>query len=580
MSESVARDMRDQRPAIDLEEFERRLRAPDPQRRGEDPLVELARLVGSANDPFRNMFTGVPKPAAMAQQGMAQQGMAQQGMAQQGMAQQEQDYAVPAVAPPQYPQHYQGELNPELAPHVLREVAGQMRLPASGYLPPAPPDYQDAPGGHVPGAMTPQGAWQDYESAQVHQESALAAAAGREQWIEQAPDGPEMPAAARPRADFPPPPAGLEASSGERKALSRKSLLYMGSAVAVVVVGVGVTLATGGKMKSAGVPTIAASRDPVKLKPEGEDVSAPRVVRTVAVAGKPGDMKPQQSNAVNREEQPVDLSQVQVQPRGGARFPDSDLNKIVNLNSRDAGKPVASVAPQGTSAPQSGGYFPEPRRVRTVSVKPDGSVVPDAQPVQAAPRAPSIPSLAAGTPNPRPSVTSLPIAPAAARPQAATPATGEKATVRANRPPTVQEIARNGGAEPEVTPAATPRAARPAPAPKPAPQRQAAVAPAPRATPAPAAAAAAAPAASASGGGGFAIQLAAPPTAAEAESTAARLRQRFGPELGGRAPTIRQAVVGDKTVYRVRVGGLSREDATAMCSKLQGKGGACFVARN
>ena len=35
-----------------------------------------------------------------------------------------------------------------------------------------------------------------------------------------------------------------------------------------------------------------------------------------------------------------------------------------------------------------------------------------------------------------------------------------------------------------------------------------------------------------------------------------------------------------KTIYRVRVGGLSREDANALCTKLQGSGGQCFVAKN
>ncbi len=111
---------------------------------------------------------------------------------------------------------------------------------------------------------------------------------------------------------------------------------------------------------------------------------------------------------------------------------------------------------------------------------------------------------------------------------------------------------------------------RPAAAPAPAqPQRVAAAAPeTPRAVP------------PSSAGGGFAVQLAAPASEAEAKSTAARLRQRFAAELGGHSPSIRAASVGDKTVYRVRVGGLSREDATALCSKLQGKGGACFVARN
>jgi hypothetical protein len=39
-------------------------------------------------------------------------------------------------------------------------------------------------------------------------------------------------------------------------------------------------------------------------------------------------------------------------------------------------------------------------------------------------------------------------------------------------------------------------------------------------------------------------------------------------------------MVGDKAVYRVRVSGLSREDATSICQKIQTSGGTCFVAKN
>ena len=36
----------ERREPIDIDEFERRLRGPEPVRRVEDPLAELARLVG------------------------------------------------------------------------------------------------------------------------------------------------------------------------------------------------------------------------------------------------------------------------------------------------------------------------------------------------------------------------------------------------------------------------------------------------------------------------------------------------------------------------------------------------------
>lgn len=525
MSESAARDMRNQGPAIDLEEFERRLRAPEPTRRGEDPMAELARLVGSANDPFRDVFAAPQeRQAALPQAG---------------------DYQLPAVQA--------HEINPETAPHVLRNVAEQMRAPSGDFAPPPPPVYQD-----LAQPQAYQEEWRENIATSAHpqQPDPYTAAAPQEQW--------EQPPAARQDFRPPPPPASLAQDDGERRTMSRKSMLYMGSALAVVIVGIGATLATSGKMRSGNVPTIAASKEPVKVKPEGEDATAPRAVRNVSVLDKTVGTKPAQPTVVSREEQPVDLSQVQAQPRG-ARVPDSDINRIVNLNSSDVTKPVASVAPQAGSAPQAAGYFPEPRKVRTVAVRPDGSVVvaPPASP-QTAPRVPAVPALAATAPTVRPPATPAPA------PRAAASAPGpEKATARAARPQPAAE-------EPDTAPVATTRAApaRQAPAaerPAQTPQRVAAVAPpaTPTATPA-----------ASTAGGGFAVQLAAPGTEAEAKSTVLRLRQRFATELGGRSPTVRAASVGDKTVYRVRIGGLSREDATALCSKLQGKGGACFVAKN
>jgi hypothetical protein len=81
-------------------------------------------------------------------------------------------------------------------------------------------------------------------------------------------------------------------------------------------------------------------------------------------------------------------------------------------------------------------------------------------------------------------------------------------------------------------------------------------------------------------GGGYAVQLSASPSETEARATAQRMQQRFGGEFGGRGPSVRKAEVGGKTVFRVRVGGLSKESATAMCGRLQSAGGSCFVARN
>jgi cell division septation protein DedD len=91
----------------------------------------------------------------------------------------------------------------------------------------------------------------------------------------------------------------------------------------------------------------------------------------------------------------------------------------------------------------------------------------------------------------------------------------------------------------------------------------------------------AAPAATAStGGGGFAVQLAAPGSEQDARGISTRLGQKYAALLDGRQPSVVKAEVGEKSIYRVRVGSLSREEAKSLCGKIKAKGGDCFVANN
>ena len=77
------------------------------------------------------------------------------------------------------------------------------------------------------------------------------------------------------------------------------------------------------------------------------------------------------------------------------------------------------------------------------------------------------------------------------------------------------------------------------------------------------------------------VQLGAPGSEAEARSSFTSLQRRFTAQLSGESPTIRKADVGNgKTVYRLRVGPYSREDAAEKCEALKAAGGNCFIARN
>ena len=103
------------------------------------------------------------------------------------------------------------------------------------------------------------------------------------------------------------------------------------------------------------------------------------------------------------------------------------------------------------------------------------------------------------------------------------------------------------------------------------------------ATPAPAAAtskkAASAAAVSAPASGAYRLQVAAVRSPEEAQGVAQRLQERFGRDLGGRAPGIDQTVMGNMgTIYRVKVGPYaSAAEPRALCERLKADGMDCLI---
>jgi septal ring-binding cell division protein DamX len=79
--------------------------------------------------------------------------------------------------------------------------------------------------------------------------------------------------------------------------------------------------------------------------------------------------------------------------------------------------------------------------------------------------------------------------------------------------------------------------------------------------------------------GGWAVQLAAPRSEAEAKSEAARLTGKYSADLNGSPIGVHKAVVNGETIYRLRVVGLTKADAAALCARLKGGGGECFIAK-
>lgn len=318
-------------------------------------------------------------------------------------------------------------------------------------------------------------------------------------------------------------------------------------------------------------PTILAATGPNKVQPEtpaaGEDAPS----EPSKLLDKNKNDGTAEAKVVNTVEQPVDLAQA-IKP---------------------AAPEVVADAPAAPASP-----FPEPRKVKTILVRPDGSIITDAAPAAAValPIAAADPeaSLAFDTrtalppvPHDQPPVTAAP--PPAADPVAAD-AVRAPASVAA-KPPLGKTTARATPAKPAASTAAdgsaTAQARTSVATPKTKPVAHVAAKPKPEdapvmvadATPAVETPAAAEPPVTTSGGS-FAVQLGAALSEADGQAAAVKLGQKYADDLGGVRPSIHKAQAGGKTVYRIRVGNLSQEGAKALCVKVQAGGGGCFVARN
>jgi hypothetical protein len=452
------------RLALDLEAIERQLRQarPAPASAKNDPLAELARIVGQ-DDPFRAVLSGEP-------------------------------------------------------------VRGGARPQAIDDLFDAPA-FQAKPAGSQPAPRDPY-------------ERALWDAAGREAPQPRHPqDEIDHAAMAYPSEDSDYPATVQDLRTIERSR-SRKGLVTVCAVLGLGIAGVGCALMLrGGSNLTAGgePPLIQAEREPLKVRPENPGgVDIPDQNKQIYERG----AQDGQTKVVNREEQPIDVQQA-------ARALPAKPAPTAQATS------AAIVPPTGTAAltpsPAVTAALGEPRRVRTVTVRPDGSFV---APVQAPSAAPQPPAADATRP----------------RAEARTPSSTPQAAATPTRPapaPLAQEPA------PQLTPTPAPPLALPQ---RPAPQRTASIAPSTVAVDAVPEITSAA--------GNFSVQLAVGFTEPEAQKLAQNLRQRFAGDLGNRPPSIRRAEVNGKTLYRVRIESLSREGASSLCDRVRSSGGQCFVAKN
>lgn len=323
---------------------------------------------------------------------------------------------------------------------------------------------------------------------------------------------------------------------------SRRPLYVMAAMIIAGIAGIGASFAFKGAATSQGeIATIKAAEGPAKVQPEVMASAETPAQDASVIAGSPPQQPVAAATAI---EEPADLA-AQASVEAAQAIPAAASAESAGAASVPVPPPPAQAeaeAPQRAAEPVTIASLIEPKKVKTVSVRPDGTLLPNDTPPPAAaahaPLSPPVPAARPAAPASAKAVT--PKSPARMATTPKPPAAGASGNVQAAQ---TSVAAKTRIAEAEGV-SGQPAAAGAAP-------------------------------------GTFSVQLAAPGTEQEARDVQVRLMKRFGAELAGFHPSIHKAAVGGKAVYRVRVSGLpTREEASALCQKLQSSGGNCFVAKN
>ena len=314
-------------------------------------------------------------------------------------------------------------------------------------------------------------------------------------------------------------------------------------------------------------PFIAALSGPTKVKPPSELPTT--TTNDSGVLSLSDNAKRTPVKIVNSEEQPVDLGAEAslgaiAKPQVNAAPQASDSAVVKATIDTPVFMPSAAVPPATAS------QFPDPKPVRTITLRPDGVPIlaAAASPAMDAPPSSVVAETAKSglkaQPQNRPDATGSP--------QSSTPRIElpTKQSVKSSARVVVAKTdttAPDGKVPPEQ--GSIPKAEKAkhaktheAVAEKPAAATEQAVGPD-----------------SATKSDGWAVQLAAPSSESEAQSSAQRLNAKYATALNGATIGIQKAVVKGATLYRLRVAGLSKADAAALCARLKGEGGDCFIAK-
>ncbi|MER8705079.1 SPOR domain-containing protein [Mesorhizobium sp. M1088] len=417
---------------------------------------------------------------------------------------------------------------------------------------------------------------------------------------------------------------GLAERGAERQ--PRRRGLLIGAVVGAVAIAGGLgafALTLGGKSGGDAPVIVKADNRPIKIKPENPGGTVVpnqdnKVYDAVVKGTKPAE--PVQQKLVTNTEEPVDLKANEPESRvvdlspndpdaaddidapgtaasdtdgAGTNAPGTSASDSSTLGASAAGAAETAAAPAPKSEDRIAqvlqeaekGATPEivavaPRKVRTMVVKPDGSLVAREDP------APAAPQMAAAEP-------------ADPAPQHVAPSAQADAAAQTGTVPLIDQITSDPkiGDQPSGDQAETSKL-QPAPKPdtkaeaKPSASKQSASTPAtvpvapqrPSDQPVdvvgevkPDQVASIDPAAA--GAGSWSIQIASQPTVESAQATYQDLQRRYGSVLSGRTANIVKAeIAGKGTFYRVRVPAQSRNEAIKLCTSYKAAGGNCFVS--
>ncbi len=378
-----------------------------------------------------------------------------------------------------------------------------------------------------------------------------------------------------------------------------------GIMVAAVVAGIAIIGGVGAFVMSIGgggggdAPVLVrADQEPIKIKPEQPGgVTVPNQDKAVYERFGAGenDTQPAQERLVSTEEEPVNLAVRTVPIAAPTTLIDPADAETADDLPGAFGQPAEQARPKSEDRVEATDDFDAglseeiaviaPRRVRTMVVRPDGTLVPReeiepeavvaavAEPTQAplaqAPirtndAAPAV-SAAADT---QPAASGNGTAPAPVSESPAQPASG------AVQDPPVRTVETSTITRDQATPARGPVAPT-----RPSDQPVDIVGNAGAAAGTQVAAATPAPVVAAQSSE-WAMQIASQPSPEGAQASYADLSRRYASVLNGRGVNIvRAEVAGKGTFWRVRIPTGSRADANALCERYKAAGGSCFVSR-